>query len=95
MRLARRPVPDDLKVRDLKDAERLMFECVLCRNEIGEQCYNVKLKLPADYLVARYVARHYCRRCSSGWRKVRPMGWIQDFPRSGAESGRQEGPYPW
>jgi hypothetical protein len=85
--ITRRPVPIALKVRDLIDGERLSMECPSCRQRIGQQCYSVRLELPPDYLVTRYVTRHWCRDCSKGGEKVRAIGWIEDGPRSGAEGG--------
>lgn len=84
--LSRRPVSLSLKVSDLDHRERLCIQCPVCRGEIGRQCYDLSLELPPDYLVIRYVTRHFCRRCSSGREKVRPQGWIQDWPRSTGES---------
>jgi hypothetical protein len=75
--ITRRPVPIALKVRDLIDGERLSMECPSCRQRIGQQCYSVRLELPPDYLVTRYVTRHWCRDCSKGGEKVRAIGWIE------------------
>lgn len=92
----RRPVPINLRIRDLDPRERLTMVCPSCRGEIGRQGYDLSLELPADYLVIRYVARHWCRRCSKGDAKVRAEGWIEDWPRSGAEGRDQSwGEYPW
>jgi hypothetical protein len=85
-----RPIPPDLTVADLDHRERLCIQCPSCRQQIGRQCFDLSLELPADYLVARYVERHCCRACSRPGKKVRAWGWIEDFPRSGAEGYRQK-----
>lgn len=87
----RRPVPPDLKVRDLNPAERLCMQCPDCGREIGKQCYSLGLELPPESLVLRYVTRHLCRRCSRPGRPVRAMGWLEAGPRSGAEGYRSRG----
>lgn len=82
------PVPIDLKVRDFDHRDRLALRCPACDGQVGIQGYDLQLQLPPDMLVIRYVARHYCRKCSRrAGVKIRPAGWIEPYHRSGAESG--------
>jgi hypothetical protein len=85
-----RPLPIDMKVADFDHRDRLTMRCPGCGTLTGRQGYDLSLELPADMLLIRYVARHYCRECSQKVGvKIRPTGWIQPYPRSGAESGHQ------
>jgi hypothetical protein len=85
-----RPVPIDMKVCDLDSADRLVMRCPTCNRQVGEQGTNLRLELPADMLLIRYIVRHFCVPCykRSGVR-VRPNGWIPAGPRSGAEGGHK------
>ena len=80
--MLRRPIAPHLKIRDLDDRERLNVICPSCGKMIGYQCYDVKLRLPGEMLVLRYVVRHCCTRCG-----VRARGELETWPRSGAEGG--------
>jgi len=86
----RRPLPQNLKAKDLDDRERLYIVCPGCGKQIGYQCYDVRMRLPPEMLVLRYVVRHVCDRCG-----VRAQGELETYPRSGAEGGKPEGKYPW
>jgi hypothetical protein len=85
-----RPLPIDMKVSDFPSEDRLVMTCPGCQSVIGQQGTNLRLELPADYLLIRYVVRHWCRECSrKAGVRVRPTGWIRPGPRSGAEGGHE------
>lgn len=79
-----------MRVCDFDAADRLVIRCPACGRQSGRQGADVRLDLPADYLLIRYVVRFFCMPCSkvSGVR-VRATGWIQPYPRSGAEGSYQ------
>lgn len=84
MNQPRRPVPISMRVSEIGNDVPAM-ECPSCHLIKSRQGYDLTLDLPADYLLIRYVARHYCRRCSTPAVKIRLQGWIVPYPRSGAE----------
>lgn len=88
------PVPATMKIRDLGQDD-LEIRCPVCRKMIFSTGYSLSLKLPADMLVIRFVTQHVCRECSRPGHKVRGVGFVRPYPRSGAE-GRPapSGPAP-
>jgi hypothetical protein len=83
-----------MKVADIGEGD-LRIRCPECRRELFCLGYNLRLRLPADMLLTRYVARHICQQCSRRGRKVRCEGWIYPTPGSGAEPGKPQGEYPF
>jgi hypothetical protein len=84
----RRPVPINLKVRDLDHSDRVTLECPVCHKVIGRQGYDLSLELPAETLVIDYVTKRVCRTCSRPGRPVRALGFIEPRHRSGACNDR-------
>jgi ribosomal protein L37AE/L43A len=85
-----RPLPIDMRVRDIDHRDRLSMKCPTCGQAVGRQGYDLHLELRPDMLLIRYVARHFCAECSrKAGAKIRPTGWIEPYPRSGAESGHE------
>jgi hypothetical protein len=80
-----RPVPASMKASEL-GADRLRIVCPECGYFIQLTDRYLERRWPGDRLLARIVTQHYCQRCSRGGRRVRPIGQIDPYPRSGAES---------
>jgi hypothetical protein len=85
-----RPLRIDMKVANFDARDRLEMICPCCGRQVGRQGTDLRLELPADFLLIRYVVRHFCQPCFklSGL-KIRPNGWIVPYHLSGAESGHQ------
>jgi hypothetical protein len=53
-----------MKVCDFDAADRRVIQCPACGRESGRQRTDIRLELPADCLLIRYVVRFFCMPCT-------------------------------
>lgn len=70
-----------MKLADLGE-DFLWIRCPECKR--SRQFYRPQDHWPGDMLVIKLVARHFCKVCSQPGHRVRAIGEIEDYPRSGA-----------
>ena len=83
------PLPIDMKVRDF-GPDDLEIHCPACRQVRFKTGFSLSLELPGEMPVIDYVTRHVCQQCSRPGHKVRCVGFVRPYPRSGAEGERPD-----